>query len=97
MTTAEGTERCETCDGSGSRMLAGEPCSQAGFCGECEGAGVIEGGPTGLKCDATNNGRPNYLRCGRELYRYTTRTGQVDQCGAGHMSDIPIREGQPNE
>ncbi len=95
--TAEGTQLCETCAGSGWRMVAGEPCSQAGFCRECEGAGVIEGGPTGLRCRATNSGLPDYLLCGRELYRYTTRMGQIDQCAGGHFSDVPEGEGQPNE
>lgn len=90
MTTpiAEGFDRCETCDGSGSRMLAGEPCSQAGFCGECEGEGAIEGGPTGLVCRATNSGIPDYLACGRALYRFTTPRGLIDQCASGHMSEV---------
>ncbi len=46
------------------------------------------GAPTGWACEATNSGVPNYLRCGRDLYRYATPTGIVDQCGAGLMTSV---------
>ena len=73
-------------------MVAGEPYTMASVCGDCDGDGMIAGKPTGWACEATNSGVPNYLRCGRDIYRYATSTGLIDQCAAGHMARVEVRD-----